>query len=99
LAFAGEADAHTEQPQQDAVGVLVSQVLSESSAALAGIVAGDVITKIEDKEITDFDSLIEALAHRKPGQSVALSVVRSGEHREIAVKLQGWYVEKSEIAQ
>jgi len=76
------------------VGVRVSQVQRDSSADVAGIIPGDLLTKIEETEIIDFDSLAESLAHRKPGQSVTVRVVRNGESRPIVVKLQGWYVEK-----
>ena len=83
-------------PQLNEVGVRVSQVQRESSAALAGIVPDDLITMIDETEIIDFDTLIESLAHRKPGQSVTVNVVRNGENRQIVVKLKGWYVEKDE---
>ncbi len=46
--------------------------------------------------ITDIDSLIESLTHRKPGQSVTVNVVRSGENRQIVVKLKGWYIDRQE---
>ena len=74
-------------------GVLVSQVQRESSAALAGIIAGDLITSIDNTEVPDFDSLVESLADRKPGQSVKVKVMRNGEDRTIVVTLKGWYDE------
>ncbi len=78
------------------VSVRVSNVQRDSPAALAGIVPNDLITRVEETEITDFESLIESLAHRKPGQSITVNVVRNGENRPIVVKLKGWYVEKDE---
>jgi len=75
-------------------GVRVSQVLKDSSAALAGIIPDDVITQIDETNIVDFDSLTESLARKKPGHSATVRVVRNGESRKLVVKLSGWYVEK-----
>lgn len=83
------------QPENK-VGVRVSNVQIDSPAAIAGIVPNDLITRVDETEITDFESLIESLAHRKPGQSITVNVVRNGENRPIVVKLKGWYVEKDE---
>lgn len=57
------------------VGYYVSSVVNPSVNA-AGIEAGDVITKIDGKEINSSTVLTTAIAAKKPGETVALSVTR-----------------------
>ena len=52
------------------------------------IVGGDVITRIDQLEITDADELIKHLRERKPGESINLTVLRDGKLRNIQVSLQ-----------
>jgi hypothetical protein len=59
-------------------GALVSQVLPDSAAAKAGIQQGDVIAKIADADVKDFEHLTQEIAKCQPGQSVALKVLRQG---------------------
>lgn len=41
--------------------------------------AGDIITKIDDRELTDHTQIQEHLAAHTPGESVTLSILRGGE--------------------
>lgn len=64
-------------------GVFVSStegpaVLADSPAALAGIKTGDVITRIDDQEITVRNSLIDILTKYRPGDTIELDVIRDG---------------------
>jgi S1-C subfamily serine protease len=60
-------------------GVRVQQVMPESGAEKAGIVAGDVIMALDDEEVTDLRSLSNILKSRAPGDSVRVKVLRDGE--------------------
>jgi len=54
-------------------GVLVTQVGSGSPADKAGIKQGDVITAVEDKEISDAGGLIQAINSYQIGQKVKVT--------------------------
>ena len=79
-------------------GVAVVQVGAGSPAARAGlqpfrrgangdVVAGDVITAINDEPVADLDDMLAQLERRQPGDSVSLSVWRSGQTRKQSVVL------------
>jgi len=66
-------------------GVLVMSVVKESAAEKAGIKAGDVITRVNDKAVADAGDLIEALP--SDGGKVNLTVVRKGATRTISAEI------------
>jgi serine protease Do len=51
--------------------------ISSNYVSAAGIQKGDVITKIDDKEVTSQSTLTSEIATKKPGDTVTLSVTRS----------------------
>jgi Do/DeqQ family serine protease len=57
-------------------GVLVTAVYEGSPAARAGLKVGDLITRVEDAEITDPDSFGYRFSNRNVGSSVTFSVLR-----------------------
>ena len=79
-------------------GVPLVQVQPNSPAARAGlqafrraangdIVAGDVITAVNDEAVADLDDMLGALEKRSPGETVNLSVWRTGAARKVGVVL------------
>lgn len=79
-------------------GVPLVQVQRGGAAAAAGlkafargegggIVAGDVITAVNDEPVKDFDGLLSALERFQPGDKVTLSVWREGKTRKQQVTL------------
>jgi putative serine protease PepD len=68
-------------------GALIAAVESGSSAATAGLTEGDIITKIDDRIITDGTSLVAAARSYRPGDAVTLTYVRDGETRTVEVTL------------
>jgi putative serine protease PepD len=69
-------------------GALVRQVSDGGPAAAAGLRAGDVITKVGDRVVTDADSLIVAVRSNDPGAVVPVVSTRDGASRTVAVTLQ-----------
>jgi serine protease Do len=61
-------------------GALITQVASGSPADKAGIRQGDVITAIEDKEISDASGLIQAINSYQIGQKVKITYWRGKTH-------------------
>jgi S1-C subfamily serine protease len=59
-----------------------------SPAAKAGLVSGDVITKVDDTPVTSSDAFISVISAYKPGQTVTLTVVSpSGKTSTVKVTL------------
>ncbi|WP_084267313.1 S1C family serine protease [Azohydromonas lata] len=56
-------------------------------AAAGGITAGDVITAVNGAPVEDFDDLLNELERFQSGDTVTLSVWRSGRTRQVSVKL------------
>ena len=83
-------------------GVLVEQVLNGGPADDAGIkgatgqatiggqtvpVGGDIITKVDGKEVTSMEAVISAVNAHQPGDELTLTVSRDGQEQDITVKL------------
>jgi serine protease DegQ len=59
-------------------GLLVAHVEPGSPADKGGVLLGDVLIEIEGKTVTDTDVVQEILRSRKPGNSVAVKLIRGG---------------------
>lgn len=57
-------------------GVLVSDVVEDSPAEKAGIVAGDVIVSVDGQPISGIGDLIEEISETDPGESVEIVLIR-----------------------
>lgn len=68
-------------------GILVASVNNGGPAYNAGIRMGDVITAVDGKEVTSFEDLSSYLGDKKPGDSIILSVNRSGQTSDVKVTL------------
>jgi serine protease Do len=64
-------------------GVLVTNVVKDSPAEKAGLEEGDIITIIDDKEISDTSELIKAISSSEVGQTVEITYWR-GDTKETA---------------
>ena len=72
---------------QDTSGVVVLSVSEGGPAADAGIRPGDIITSIEDEELSAPEDLLAALRQRDPGQRIAVDLRRGTETRTVDVDL------------
>jgi len=83
-------------------GAYIDSVTSGGPAAKAGLrgstgtrsvdgvdvpTGGDVIVAIDNKPVTDFDTLLVEVASRKPGDQVQLTVLRGGQRQQVTVTL------------
>lgn len=59
------------------VGFGIEAVDPSSDLASKNVVAGDIITYINDKQVTSYDVLANELAEYKPGDTVKLTIYRS----------------------
>jgi S1-C subfamily serine protease len=85
-----------------AQGLLVTLVDPRSGAAKGGlragatrvvvngesyIIGGDVISAVDGTRVSAFEQLREAIARKKPGDTIKLDVIRNGSRQTITVKL------------
>jgi serine protease Do len=70
-----------------AEGAIVAEPQAGSPAAKAGIMAGDVITSVNGKDMKDSRELARIISAMAPGSSVKLGIVRKGEEKTVSLKL------------
>ncbi|MCL7488154.1 MAG: DegQ family serine endoprotease [Desulfobulbaceae bacterium] len=68
-------------------GVLISEVADDSPAKEAGILQGDVITRLNGTELKDVTTLRNKVALILPGTEVAVEVIRDGKKKELTVTI------------
>jgi S1-C subfamily serine protease len=66
-------------------GLLVIQVAEGGPAAAAGVLQGDILVRLDGNGIANADDLQSLLGPSRVGTSVAASVVRGGELKELSV--------------
>jgi serine protease Do len=69
-------------------GAFVSQVMPNSSAAKAGIKAGDVITTLNGKPVSSFAALRAEVGSMPVGSKVSLGLLREGKPVSVTLELQ-----------
>lgn len=70
-------------------GIPVDAVTEGSSAALAGVVAGDRLVRWDGQKLTSVQDWMVLLARHAPGDTVRIGVIRDGEEMSLEVTLQG----------
>jgi S1-C subfamily serine protease len=68
-------------------GAQISVVEPNTPATTAGLQAGDLVTAIDGKPVTSTDQFIATIDTYSPGQTVTLTVTRSGQTKQIQVTL------------
>ena len=81
-------------------GVLVQSVVAAGPAAKAGIrggdtpapggdlaLGGDIITKIDGKNVISMDAVVAAVNKHKPNDTIEVTLLRNGETKTVTVKL------------
>ncbi|MBM3603116.1 MAG: PDZ domain-containing protein, partial [Alphaproteobacteria bacterium] len=69
-------------------GVVVAKVVRDGPAASAGLKSGDVIYAVENKEVTDLESLRFYVSTAKSTGAVRLSVIRQQRQLTLSLPLQ-----------
>jgi serine protease Do len=68
-----------------AVGALVNSVEKDGPAAKAGVESGDIIIKVDNREVRASNDLPRIITAVRPGTKVTLTVWRKGTTKEVAV--------------
>jgi putative serine protease PepD len=77
----------TSQDQVTAIGATIAQVTPGQAAAGAGIKAGDVVTKVDDRVIGQSEDLAATVRSYAPGSKVTLTIKRGNDTRTVTVTL------------
>lgn len=70
---------------EQTTGAQVANVQAGSPAEQAGIVEGDVIVRVGDRDVGNADELVVAVHGTEAGQSVPVKLIRSGREVEVQV--------------
>lgn len=73
----------------DVSGLYVNDVLPNGGGAAAGIRKGDIIKKVEGKEVFASPDLQEKIGRMSPGDKVLLTISRGGKEQNVNVTLKG----------
>jgi C-terminal processing protease CtpA/Prc len=68
-------------------GVLVEDVVDEGPAEEAGVEAGDIILKMDAQTVDSPEALRSAIRKHKPGDEMALVILREGKEKSLKVEL------------
>lgn len=68
-------------------GLIIWRVSEDSPASAVGLKGGDVITAIDGEPVASPQALTDAIAERKPGDEITLTVFRGKEESEVEITL------------
>ncbi|WP_430412969.1 S1C family serine protease [Kordia sp.] len=68
-------------------GVYVDKVAEDSGASIAGIKSGDIISKLDNVKISKFSDLSGYLSSKRPGDVIAVTVLRDDTYKTLPVTL------------
>lgn len=69
-------------------GVMIARVVPKSPAAKAGLQAGDVIQKVNGKEVKSGKELVNSIISKSAGTEIQLLVAREGQTRSFTLKVE-----------
>ncbi len=71
----------------EATGVLITEVTEDTPAAKAGLEHGDVITQVNGRSYKTLRELRFAVANLRPGEQAEFTVIRDGDEQTIEVEI------------
>ncbi len=80
-------DIKTALKLKTARGALVSEVIQGTPAAKAGVIDGDLITKLNGRDLADPRDLTRSISALAPGDKARLTVLRAGAEKILTVTL------------
>jgi hypothetical protein len=72
------------------VGASITGLIEKGGAQAAGLQRGDIIRKVDEFEVVDYETLAFALGHYRPGDEVNVSFTRGDDYETRKVTLTGW---------
>jgi len=68
----------------------IGDVKAGSAAERAGLRVGDLLLKFNGHPVRDFETLVERISEKEPGDKVPVVYERNGTEATVIVELQGW---------
>ncbi len=68
-------------------GANIVKVNADAPAQQAGLKAGDLVVAVDKKRVQDSIGLIVAIRSHQPGETITLTVLRSGDEQTVRIKL------------
>ena len=68
-------------------GAFISRIVANGPADKAGLVPGDIVTKIDKLSITNKEELLSKVASIKPGSKIRIEFLRKGEKLSVFAKI------------
>ena len=68
-------------------GILIAKVVPGSPAEKAGLKAGDILSRINGKDVTDAGVVQQQVATQSVGDSIQLDVIRNQKRQQVSAKL------------
>ena len=75
---------------KDGSGAVITGVDQDGPACHAGLKGGDIVTTFDGKPVTGPEQFASAIHSTVPGTSVAMTVIRDGQTKEVKVTLGDW---------
>lgn len=72
-------------------GVIITKVLDQGAAKEAGLMANDIIVKMDQVKISKFSDLQGFLGSKRPGDIVKVTVLRNDDEKMVSVKLKNQF--------
>jgi serine protease Do len=73
---------------KDGEGALITEVDEDGPADKAGLKAGDVVVKVDEKTIEDTEDLVSAISEKEEGDKVEIRVIRNHTPQSFTVKVE-----------
>ena len=74
--------------RDDEEGALISQVIKDSPADKAGLVAGDIVLSFDGKRIKEMRNLPRTVAQSKVGNTYPMEIWRDGKLKKVKIKTE-----------
>ncbi|GAB4338902.1 MAG: DegQ family serine endoprotease [Candidatus Abyssubacteria bacterium] len=72
---------------KEAKGVLISDIMEDAPAQKAGLMRGDIIIRLNEKDVEDANWLSRHVAELSPGDAATLDIVRNGQEKTVKVTI------------
>lgn len=73
--------------ESEAAGARIRAVFPSGPAARAGLRQGDVVTRLNDKQVDDAEMLVEVISEMKPGSDAELTIQRTDQQLTLTARL------------
>lgn len=72
-------------------GVLITRIIDQGAAKEAGLMANDIIVKMDNVKIANFSDLQGFLGSKRPGDNVQVTILRNNETKVLPLKLKNQF--------